>query len=483
MTTIDRTSERITFLVLTSAVTTYALLQSLVIPVLPTLEGTLHTSQTGVTWVLTAYLLSASVCTPILGRAGDIAGKKRMFVCALGALAAGSFIAAAAGSLAIMIVARLIQGAGGGVLPLAFGIIRDEFSADRVAGAIGKLSAITAAGAGLGMVLTGPIVDVLGVRALFWLPGILVTLAAVTAHFVVPESLRRTPGRISLWPAFLLSAWLVCMLVAVSEAAQWGWASARVLALFGAGSVLIVFWVISEQRAVAPLIDMRMMRLPVVWRTNLVTLLIGIGMYASFAFLPQFLQTPRSAGYGFAATITRAGLILLPGPMMTFVIGQSSGRLIRAFGAKRLIVVGSAIGTVSMILFAVAHDYLWQVELDIVVNGIGYGMAFAAMSIVVVQAVPHEQTGVASGMNANIRTIGGSFGAALMATVVTAGALAGHPPPESGYTAGWAMLAMTTGLAALAAVFIPAAPKWAGRDLMTQDRKVVIVAGNPGLAE
>ena len=131
----------------------------------------LHTSQDAVTWVLTAYLLSASIMTPILGRVGDMFGKKWVFVGTLVALAVGSVLAAVAPNLAVMIVARVIQGVAGGTLPLGFGIIRDEFPREKVAGAVGILAALTAVGGSLGIVLAGPIVNALGWRWLFWLPG------------------------------------------------------------------------------------------------------------------------------------------------------------------------------------------------------------------------------------------------------------------------------------------------------------------------
>ena len=159
-----------TFAVLAAGVAAYALLQSLVIPVLTTVQHELHTTQDAVTWVLTAYLLSASICTPILGRVGDMIGKERVFVVTLGALAAGSLLAAIAPSIAVMIVARVIQGVGGGMVPVAFGIIRDEFPAEKVAGAVGSLAALTAVGGGLGIVLAGPIDEALNYHWLFWLP-------------------------------------------------------------------------------------------------------------------------------------------------------------------------------------------------------------------------------------------------------------------------------------------------------------------------
>src|ERR1700754_65745 len=191
-----RSHYQLTFAVLAIGIGAFALLQSLVIPVLSTVQVELHTSQSTVTWVLTAYLLSASVFTPILGRIGDMIGKEKVLVAVMVALAVGSILAALATSISVMIVARAIQGVGGGIIPLSFGIIRDEFPRDNVAGAVGVLAALLAVGGVRGLVLAGPIVMVLSYHWLFWIPGIVVVAAAVAPHFVVRESPVRTPLRI-----------------------------------------------------------------------------------------------------------------------------------------------------------------------------------------------------------------------------------------------------------------------------------------------
>ena len=260
----------VTFAVLALGVSAFALLQSLVIPVLTTIQHDLHTSQSTVTWVLTAYLLSASIMTPILGRIGDMTGKKRVFVGTLLALAVGSVMAALAPSIGVMIVARVIQGFAGGMLPVAFGIIRDEFPSERVPGAVGVIAALAAVGAGLGIVIAGPIVSALDYHWLFWLPLILTAITAVCAIALVPESEVRAPGRISWLPAVLLSGWLVALLVALSEAPDWGWGSGAVLSLLAAAVILAGAWVAAELRATTPLIDMKMMRTTAVWTNNLV---------------------------------------------------------------------------------------------------------------------------------------------------------------------------------------------------------------------
>jgi EmrB/QacA subfamily drug resistance transporter len=451
-----RAHYQVTFAVLSAGVAAYALLQSLVIPVLGTVQSELHTTQSAVTWTLTAYLLSASIFTPIMGRIGDIAGKERMFVVTLLALAAGSLLAAVAPSIGIMILARAIQGIGGGVLPLAFGIVRDEFPADKVTGAVGALASLTAVGGGLGTVLAGPIVSALSWRWLFWIPMVVTIVAAIAAHFFVPESPVRTPGTISWTPAVLLSGFLVAFLVPLSEASDWGWGSVRVIGLLVLAVVLAVGWVVCETRVAKPLIDMRMMRMTAVWTNNLAALLIGVGMYAAMAFLPEFVQTPTSTGYGFGASITQSGLMVLPMAAGMFVVALYAGRMAAIVGGKTLVVAGGIIGAVGMGMLALAHGQRWEIYVATAILGCGIGLAFSSMSGLIVAAVPAAQTGVASGMNANIRTIGGSIGSALMATIVTAHLSDSGLPKESGYTAGFVMLAVALLLSAGAGALIPA---------------------------
>lgn len=452
---LERAHYQVTFLILVLGVSSYALLQSLVIPALASIQASMHTSQNTVTWVVTAYLLSASICTPIMGRIGDMVGKERMFVAALLALGGGSVVAALAHSVGLLIVGRAVQGIGGGVLPLAFGIIRDEFPKEKLASAIGTIAAMTAVGGGLGLVLAGPIINNLGVSYLFWLPFILTMVAAVSSHFFVPESPVRTKGRISWLAAVTLSAWLVTLLVAVSEAPVWGWGSSRVLGLFVLTVVLIVAWVLTERRTSAPLIDLQMMSIRAVWTNNLAAFLFGMGMYSIFAFLPEFLQTPASTGYGFGASTLVSGCYLLPMTGGMFILGLYSGRIAARFGSKLAVVVGSGTSCAGYFILAAAHSASWEIYLVSSLLGIGLGLAFSAMSNLIVMAVPPAQTGVASGMNANIRTIGGAVGAGIMSSIVTSTVLKSGLPAAAGYTHGFLFIGVMTAVATLCAILIP----------------------------
>lgn len=433
----------------------YALLQSLVVPALPVLEHDLHTSTTGVTWLFTAYLLAASVVTPIAGRLGDMFGKKRVLVVALVGLALGSLLAAVVSSLAPMILARTIQGLGGAIFPLAFGILRDEFPRERVAGAIALVSGILGIGAGLGIVLAGPILQHLGYHWLFWLPLAVTALSAVAAIVFIPESPMRAPGEIHWLGAALLSGWLVCLLLAVSEASSWGWGSARTLGLFVAAAVVMAVWVAAEIRAPHPLVDMRMMRIRGVSTTNTAALLLGFGMYSAFILIPQYVQTPAATGWGFGASVTQAGLFLVPTTIAMLITSPIGGKLSGAVGSKVPLVLGSAITTLAFVVLTAGRSRV-EIYVASTLLGIGVGFAFAAMANLIVEAVPPHQTGVATGMNTIVRTIGGSIGAEVAATIIAANVLRNGFPAERGYTVTFATCAVVVGVGMLAALAVPA---------------------------
>jgi EmrB/QacA subfamily drug resistance transporter len=444
----------LTFVVLALAGCTFALLQSLVAPALPEIQRDLHTTPTAVAWVLTAYLLSASVFTPVIGRLGDMFGKERTLVASLVLLAIGTLVAAVASSIELLIVARVIQGAGGAVFPLAFGIIRDEFPRERVARGIAFLSALLGIGGGAGIILAGPIVDALSYHWLFWFPLIAVVVVIVLTVLFVPESPIKTPGRINWMGAALLAAWLVCVLVAVSEGSNWGWTSTKTVGLFLAGVILAVLWVRNEARAAEPLVDMRMMRIRGVWTVNATAFLVGAGMYSSFVLIPQFVSEPSSSGYGFGASVSQAGLFLAPSTLGMLLLGPVAGRLSERVGSRVPLVLGGLTTTLSFVLLTVAHSHHWEIYVASAVLGAGIGLAFASLANLIVEAVPPEQTGVATGMNTVMRTLGGSVGGQIGASVL-AGSIVAGVPTEAGFTSAFALAAGACALATVAALAVP----------------------------
>jgi EmrB/QacA subfamily drug resistance transporter len=454
----ERSHPDVTLAVLSVAGLAFAVLSSAVVPALPTIQHSLNTGETGVTWVLTGYLLSASVATAILGRLGDMYGKEHVLLFTLVALGAGTLLAAVSHSLALLIAARVIQGVGGGIFPLSFGIIRDEFPREKVAGSIGLMSAILGIGAGVGIVLGGLIVEHLPWQWLFWMPLFVIVPAAFCTWRFVPESPVRVPGRIN-WPAaVLMSTGISLVLLAISQTTTWGWGSVRTLGLLAVGLLVCCAWVFVELRSREPLIDMAMMRIRGVWTTNLTAFLLGGGMYSSFILFPQFAQLPKSTGFGFGASVVASGLYLLPSTLGMVVVGFAAGPIAGRFGSKHALVAGSAITAAAFILLAAAHGHPYDLLISASLLGVGIGLAFAALGNLIVQAVEPHQTGVAAGMNTVMRTIGGSLGGQLAATLIAGHTGADGLPAVTGFTDTFLMAAGFLVVCTLAALLVPGRP-------------------------
>jgi MFS family permease len=418
------------------------------------IQHSLHSSESGVGWILTGYLLSASVGTAILGRLGDMHGKARVLVWTLVLFAAGTLLAALSHTLALLIVGRVIQGMAGGIFPLSFGIVRDEFPREKVAGSIGFLSGVMAMGAAVGIVAGALIVEHLAWQWIFWMPLALIVFSAVGTRLFVPESPIRTSGKIN-WPAgLLMSTGMTAVLLAVTETTYWGWGSPRTISLLTGGLVLCAFWALVEARSREPLIDMAMMRIRGVATTNLAAFLLGAGMYATFIVFPQYAQLPKSTGFGFGASPVMSGVYLLPFTAGTISMSFLAGSIARRFGSRAAVIGGSAVAALGFGLTTFMHAHPYDMLITAGLIGIGIGLAYSALGNLIVTAVPAHQTGAATGMNTVMRTIGGAIGAQLSATFI-ADQMVGRYPAVSGFTDTYAMATGFLIVCTLGAVLIP----------------------------
>ncbi|MCW3014585.1 MAG: transporter [Solirubrobacterales bacterium] len=455
--TVSRQHYKMTFWILATGAVSYSLLQSLVLPALPEFQRSLHASETSVSWILTAYLLSASVATPIIGRLGDMYGKERVLVITLAMLGVGTLLSAVATSMGPLLAGRVLQGAGGGIFPLAFGIIRDEFPREKVAGGIGLMSSLLGIGGGAGVIFAGVIVDHLSYHWLFWIPLASIVAATIATWRFVPESPVKVPGRVDWVSAFLMSSGLVIVLVAVSQTTTWGWGSGRVWGLIAFGTLLLVAWVRNEIRSDEPLVDMSMMRIRGVWTTNTVAFLLGVGMYSSFILIPQYVQEPTGTGYGFGVSIIASGLFLLPSTVAMVLVGQFAGRLEHRFGSKPPLLAGAGFAAAAFLLLVSVRDQRWEIYVSSVLLGIGIGLAFAALANLIVANVRQEQTGVATGMNTVMRTLGGALGGQVAATFLANSLVAGHPTNHA-FTLAFALCAGALVIGIVAGLAIPGRP-------------------------
>jgi EmrB/QacA subfamily drug resistance transporter len=450
-----RQNYNFTLAILTLAGIAFALQQTMVIPALPTLQRELNTTTTWVTWVLTVFLLVASVATPILGKLGDQYGKERVLVISLTLFLIGSIIAAFSWNIGVLIGARAVQGAGGAVFPLSFGIIRDEFPPEKVGVAIGLVSAVFGIGGGFGIVLSGLIVDHTSWRWLFIVGAVAIAIAVVLVHRYVPESPIKTPSRVDFIGATLLSAGLIAMLLALTEGESWGWTSTQTLLLGLVAALFLVAWGYAELRVPEPMVDMRMLAVRQVLFTNMTALVAGFAMFGAFVLVPNFVQIPHGlpasvqarVDYGFGASATKAGLYLLPSSVALLFAGPVAGLIGRRIGSKWPLSAGLALVAVAAGSLALWHDEPWQVLAAMPILGAGVGFAYAAMATLITEAVRASETGVATGMNTVMRTVGGVVGGQVGAAL-----LAAHTIPRTGGVPSVVGFEIAFGISAVAAL-------------------------------
>ncbi len=447
----------------------FALMQTLVIPALPVLQADLHTSAQWITWTVSIYLLTGSVATPIIGRLGDQYGKVRMMLVALTSFFVGSIGCLLSWNVASLIAFRGMQGVGAAVFPLAYAIIRDEFPEEKWSVTMGTVSSTLGVGGGLGIVLSGLIVDNMNWRWLFVVSALIGLVALVLVWRFIPESPVRAPAKPDILGALLLSAGLVALLVALTEGQPQGWQSTFVLGMFAAAVVCLVVWGVVEARVAQPMVDMRMLvRRPVLF-TNLTALLSGLSLYATWVLLPTFFQLPASlpaayqplADYGFGLSVLAAGLWILPCSCAIVVAGPIGGIMGRRFGPRIPLALGMflfAIGAASIALF---HSTVVEVSMAFMVCGVGIGFAFAAMPRLIVGAVAPSETGVATGMNNVVRTIGGVIGAQVAAALLAANTWPGESVPTiNGFVLSFWLSAFCALIGVATALLVTGGGRW-----------------------
>ncbi|MEU2289153.1 MFS transporter [Streptomyces sp. NPDC013178] len=435
-----------------------SLMQTLVIPIVPELPKLLDASASDTAWAVTATLLAAAVATPVMGRLGDMYGKRRMLLVSLVMLVAGSVTAALSDTLTPMIVGRALQGLASGVIPLGISIMRDELPAERLGSATALMSASLGVGGALGLPAAALIADHFDWHVLFWTSAALGVVAAVLVPLIVPESAVRSGGRFDLVGAVGMAAGLVCLLLGVSKGADWGWTSATTLGLFAAAVVVLSAWGFFELSVREPLVDLRTTARRQVLVTNLASMAFGFSMFAMSLVLPQLLQLPEATGYGLGKSLLDAGLVMAPTGLVMMAMAPVSAAISKARGAKVTLMLGAVIVAVGYGLNIVLMDAVWQLVLASCVIGAGIGFAYGAMPALIMGAVDPSETAAANSLNTLMRSIGTSTASAVagvilaqMTTTFGTAAL----PSENGFKVVMAVGSGAAVLAFLVAAFIP----------------------------
>ncbi|SFN41974.1 Major Facilitator Superfamily protein [Streptomyces sp. cf124] len=435
-----------------------ALMQTLVIPIVPELPRLLDAPASDTAWAVTATLLAAAVATPVVGRLGDMFGKRRMLLLSIVLLVSGSVVCGLADSLVPMIIGRGLQGLAAAVIPLGISIMRDVLPAERLAGSTALMSASLGVGGALGLPAAAFIADNWNWHLLFWTSAALGTLSFLLVLTVVPESKVRTGGRFDLVGSLGLSAGLVSLLLAVSKGADWGWTSGTTLGLFAAAVVILVSWGLYELRAKQPLVDLRTTARPQVLFTNLASVALGFSMFAMSLVLPQLLQLPEQTGYGLGKSMMTVGLVLAPQGLVMMAMSAVSAGITKAKGPKVTLMIGALIVAAGYGLNIVLMSEVWHIVLVSCIIGGGVGFTYGAMPALIMGAVPESETAAANSLNTLMRSLGTSFASALAGVILAQMTtdFGGYAlPSENGFKVVMAIGAGAALLAFLLASFIP----------------------------
>ncbi|MGK3944102.1 MFS transporter [Streptomyces caeruleatus] len=435
-----------------------AVMQTVVVPLLPDLPRLTHSSPGAVSWMVTATLLSGAVLTPVLGRAGDMYGKRKVLTASLALMTVGSVMCALSSDITVLIAARALQGAAASVVPLSISILRDELPPARRGSAVAMMSSTVGIGAALGLPLAAMVVQYADWHTMFWMTSALGALGVAAVSWAVRESPVRQPGRFDIAGALGLAVGLVSLLLGVSQGGQWGWASPRVLGLFLVSVAVLALWWWRQLRTEEPLVDLRLVTRPRVGLSHVAALLTGFAFYANSLVTAQLVQAPKATGYGLGLSIVATGLCLLPGGVTMLLFSPLSARISASRGPRVTLALGAAVIACGYAVRIADSRDLWMVVLGATVVSTGTTLAYSALPTLILRAVPAEQTASANGVNVLMRTIGQATSSAAVAAVLVhhTSLVGGAPVPTlHGYLLAFAMAGAVALAACAAALTIP----------------------------
>jgi len=435
-----------------------ALAQSLLIPVLGELPADLHTSSSNVSWLLTSTLLVGAVSVPVMGRLGDMFGKRLMLLVALGALIAGSLLTAVTSNIALLIAGRAIQGASSAAIPLGISLLAGLLPKERVGSAVALISAMLGVGSALGLPLAGLVAEHADFHALFWITLAVGVVSFIGVLAIVPESPSRTGGKVDALGTVLLGATLVCLLLPLSQASQWGWGSGRVWTLLAAAAVLLAVFSWSQTKIAEPLVDLAALGRKPIILANVASVLFGFALFASFIGTAAYVEAPEATGYGFGSSLVVGGLAMLPSGLMMLILSPVAARLISSRGGPQTLAIGAVIVAAGFLFRITVHADLWQIIVGSTIIGAGTGIGYAALPSIINAHTPAPELAAANGINSLARSLGSSLASAIGSSVLAGSVvLVGHfeMPSFDAYRELFVMCGIASLLAAVVAVGIP----------------------------
>ncbi|MEU6328203.1 MFS transporter [Streptomyces sp. NPDC047049] len=448
-----------------------AVMQTLLVPVIKDLPVLLNTAPSNATWVMTATLLAGAVSTPIMGRLGDLYGKRRMLLTSLAVMVVGSLICGFTSDPLVMIVGRALQGFAMGAIPLGIGIMRDELPRERLGSAMGLMSSSIGVGGGLALPVAALVAQHADWHALFFGAAGLGALSMLLTFLTVPESAVRAPGRFDVAGALGLSAGLVALLLPITKGSDWGWGSPTTLGLFGIAALILVLWGVMELRIADPLVDLRTTARREVLLTNLASITVGVAFYAVSLVLPQLLQLPESTGYGLGQSMVVAGLCMAPLGLTMMLVAPLYARIAARRGPKVSLLIGMLVIAIGYGAGLGLMTAPWQTVIIAVVLGAGIGLAYSSLPALIIGAVDPSETGAANGLNTLMRSIGTSVSSAVIGMVLAHMSQRMGPatvPTMAGFRVSFLIATAAVIVGAVLAAFLPSARQASRPTLVAQ---------------
>ncbi|HEY0533504.1 MAG TPA: MFS transporter [Actinoplanes sp.] len=407
----------VTLAVLAVSVCGYSLGSTQLLPALPHLQVAFHASPGATAWVFTAYLLVSAPATPLAGRLGDMYGRRPVLVAVLTVFLLASIGAALAHNLPELIAWRALQGLGGAIVPLAYGVVADVMPERRVALGLSVLGAMLAAGGSGGLLLGGFIVLHAPVSVIFWISAGFGVIGVVGTLLSVPGATVRAPGTLDLWGAAMLAVGLVAPLIGVSLAPRWGWGDPRSLSLFALGLVVLPLWWRLQSGRPAALVDTALLARRPIAATILATLMMGFGLFGAFSLVPQLAQAPVAFG-GLGLTALGAGVLMLPTATVNAVMAPVVGLVSRTHGSKAPLLAGAVVAALGLAWLSARHNGPIAIAVGCGVLGVGFAASLAAAPNIIVGWTPKDRTGAALAANTLAQNLGSSIGSQVGVSIV-----------------------------------------------------------------
>ncbi|KPH16028.1 MFS transporter [Rhodococcus qingshengii] len=434
---------RFLFPIVVAAAVFQAVLQTVIVPLLPELPHFTGAGRTAVSWLVTVTLLVGAVVTPIFGRLADMFGKKKMLLVAFSMMTLGSMLCALSSDIAVLIFARALQGAGSAVIPIGISMLRDELPRNKVNGAVAMMSSTLGVGTALGIPFSAMIAQYSNWHVLFWVTtaiGLSVTLAAV---LFIRESEPNPSGRFDGVGAVGLSAAMIALLVPITQGSSWGWTSGAVISMLAASAVLFALWVIQQRRNVNPLVDVRALVKRAVLIPHLAALLVGFAFFGNTLITTQLLQGMKGPGAGYGLSIIAAALCQIPASIAMVLFSPVAVRITDRFGSRTAMLTGAVFLAGGYGIHAVAGKPLWGVVAALGITAVGTAIVYSTLSLLILVAVPRQRLAAANGVNSLLRTSGSTICSATVATILAAFVISGseHSTSWTGFSVAYLVCA------------------------------------------